>query len=153
MWLGLCPGPYEVKPVIEVRSPYDGSVVGTVDAHTAADVDKAVAASLKAETLVAWKRAEILDLAARKLDEQQEEFAQTIAAEAAKPLKTARTEAKRAISTFTFAAAEARRLTGEMVPMDASDVGEGKLAFTLRKPIGVVGGITPFNFQIGRAHV
>jgi acyl-CoA reductase-like NAD-dependent aldehyde dehydrogenase len=134
--------------VIEVRSPYDDSVVGTVDEHTAADVDKAVAAGLKAETLPAWKRAEILDHAARKLEEQQEEFARTIAAESAKPLKTARTEAKRAVSTFTFAAGEARRLTGEMVPMDASDVGEGKLAFTLRKPIGVVGGITPFNFPL-----
>ena len=148
MWLGLCPGPDEVKPMIEVRSPYNGSVVGTVDEHTAADVDKAVVECLEAETLPAWKRAEILDRAARLLEEQQEEFARTLAAESAKPLTTARTEAKRAVSTFTFAAAEARRLTGEMVPMDASDVGEGKLAFTLRRPIGVVGGITPFNFPL-----
>ena len=59
--------------------------------------------------------------------ERTEEFARIIAEEAAKPIKTARVEARRAVSTFTFAAAEARRLTGEMVPMDASDVGEGKL--------------------------
>src|SRR5262249_5155697 len=51
-------------------------------------------------------------------------------------------------STFTFAAAEARTLAGEMVPLDASDVGEGKLAFTLRVPIGVVGAISPFNFPL-----
>jgi acyl-CoA reductase-like NAD-dependent aldehyde dehydrogenase len=95
-----------------------------------------------------WRRAEILDTAARLLDERNEEFARTIAAEAAKPIKTARAEAKRAVSTFTFAALEARRLAGEVVPMDGSDVSEGKLAFTLRVPVGVVGGITPFNFPL-----
>ena len=77
-----------------------------------------------------------------------EEFARIIAEEAAKPIKTARVEAKRAVSTFTFAAVEARRLAGEMVPLDASDVGEGKLGFTLRVPIGVVGAISPFNFPL-----
>src|SRR5207237_540326 len=75
-------------------------------------------------------------------------FARTIAAESAKPLKTARVEAQRAVSTFTFAAVEARRLAGDVVPMDAADVGGGKLAFTLRLPLGVVGGITPFHFPL-----
>ena len=50
------------------------------------------------------------------------------------------------MSTYTFAAVEARKLAGEMVPMDASQAGEGKLAFTLRRPVGVVGAISPFNF-------
>src|SRR5207247_4150009 len=77
-----------------------------------------------------------------------EEAAQTICSEAGKPLKTARVEASRAMSTFTFAAVEARKLTGETVPMDASQAGEGKLAFTIRRPIGVVGAITPFNFPL-----
>src|SRR5207237_3875521 len=77
-----------------------------------------------------------------------DEFARTIAAEAAKPLKTARVEAERAVSTFTFSAVEARTLAGEMVPMEASGVGEGKLAFTLRVPIGVIGAISPFNFPL-----
>jgi acyl-CoA reductase-like NAD-dependent aldehyde dehydrogenase len=74
--------------------------------------------------------------------------AQTIAAEAGKPLKAARVEASRAMSTFTFSAVEARKLAGEMVPMDASQAGEGKLAFTQRLPIGVVGAISPFNFPL-----
>src|SRR5207302_4715514 len=77
-----------------------------------------------------------------------EEFARTIAAEAAKPLKTARVEAQRAVSTFTFAAVEARKLAGDMVPIEAADVGEGKLAFTLPVPIGVIGAISPFNFPL-----
>src|SRR5918992_1149660 len=94
--------------------------------------------------LPAWRRAEVLDRAARLLDERVEEFARIIAEEAAKPIRTARIEARRAVSTFTFAAAEARTLAGEMVPMDASEAGEGKLAFVLRVPIGVVGAISPF---------
>src|SRR5437764_3493267 len=63
-------------------------------------------------------------------------------------MKAARVEARRAMSTYTFAAVEARKLVGEMVPMDASQAGEGKLGFTLRRPIGVVGAISPFNFPL-----
>ncbi|MEA2702742.1 MAG: hypothetical protein QOD63_687 [Actinomycetota bacterium] len=139
-----------VEPIV-VRSPYDGSEVGRVPKCSAADVDKAVAAALAAHEagpLPPWRRAEILDAAARLLADRAEDFARTIAAEAAKPLKTARVEARRAVSTFTFAAVEARRLTGDMVPIDAAEVGEGRLAFTLRVPIGVVGAISPFNFPL-----
>ncbi len=82
------------------------------------------------------------------LDERSEEAAQTISAEAGKPLKAARVEAQRAVSTYTFAAVEARRLAGEVVPMDASPAGAGKLALTLRLPIGIVGAISPFNFPL-----
>jgi acyl-CoA reductase-like NAD-dependent aldehyde dehydrogenase len=63
-------------------------------------------------------------------------------------MKAARVEASRAMSTYTFAAVEARKLAGDMVPMDASQAGEGKLAFTLRRPLGVVGAISPFNFPL-----
>ena len=71
-----------------------------------------------------------------------------ISDEAGKPLKAARVETSRAMSTYTFAAVEARKLAGEMVPMDAAQAGEGKLAFTLRRPIGIVGAISPFNFPL-----
>jgi acyl-CoA reductase-like NAD-dependent aldehyde dehydrogenase len=63
-------------------------------------------------------------------------------------MKTARIEAERAVSTFQFAAAEARTLSGDVVPLDASSPGVGKLGFTLRLPIGVVGAISPFNFPL-----
>jgi acyl-CoA reductase-like NAD-dependent aldehyde dehydrogenase len=136
---------------IAVHSPYDGSVLGEVPACTAADVDRAVAsakAALAAGPLPLWKRAAVLDTAARLLTERREEFARIIAAEAAKPIKTARVEAERASGTFQFAATEARKLAGEMVPLDAAPPGEGKLGFTLRVPIGVVGAIAPFNFPL-----
>ena len=117
---------------------------------TAADVDRAVAVAKAAlqHPLPLWKRAEILDKAAAALTARREEFAVIIAREAAKPIKTARVEAERAVGTFQFAAAEARKLGGEMIPLDAIPAGEGKLGFTLRVPIGVVGAIAPFNFPL-----
>lgn len=140
-----------MSDVIVVRSPYDGAEVGRVPKHGREDVDRAVAAAARAlgeQPLPPWRRAEILDAAARLLAERSEDFARTIARESAKPIKTARIEANRAVSTFTFAAAEARRLTGEMVPVDAARIGEGRLAFTLRVPVGVVAAISPFNFPL-----
>src|SRR5690242_2413889 len=136
---------------IVVRSPFDGHEIDRVPACGAEEVTRAVALAGEArrrEPLPPWRRAEILDRAAQLLDQRVEEFARIVAEEAAKPLKTARVEATRAVSTFTFASVEARRLAGEMVPLDASDVGEGKLGFTLRLPIGVVGAISPFNFPL-----
>ena len=103
---------------------------------------------LRAGPLPRWKRAEILDTAARLLGEREEQFARTIAAEAAKPIRTARIEAQRAVGTFQFAAAEARTFAGEVVPLDAIAAGEGKVGFALRVPIGVVGAISPFNFPL-----
>lgn len=140
-----------MSDVITVRSPYDDSVIGEIPAQTAADVDRAVAiakAALHDNPLPLWKRAEILDKAAARLTERREEFAQIIAREAAKPIKTARVEAERAAGTFQFAAAEARKLTGETIPLDAISAGVGKIGFTLRVPIGVVGAIAPFNFPL-----
>ena len=142
---------YSARESIEVVNPHDGTTVGLVPKCTAADVDQAVAAARRVmhdSPLLPYQRAEILDQAARLLRERQENFARTIAVEAAKPIKTARVEAARAVSTFQFSAAVARTLTGEMVPLDASDVGAGKLGFVLRVPVGVVGAISPFNFPL-----
>jgi acyl-CoA reductase-like NAD-dependent aldehyde dehydrogenase len=80
--------------------------------------------------------------------ERSEEFAQSISAESAKPISTARIEAIRAVDTIRFSAAAARTFTGEMVAMDASSAGVGKLGYVKRVPIGVVAGISPFNFPL-----
>ena len=133
---------------VEVRSPYSGDVVGTAPRSGADDARRAVDAAAKAleSPLPAHKRAEILVKTAGLIGRRHEEVARTISEEAGKPIKTARVEAARAMSTYTFAAVEARKLVGEMIPMDAAQAGEGKLAFTLRRPIGVIGAISPFNF-------
>jgi acyl-CoA reductase-like NAD-dependent aldehyde dehydrogenase len=100
------------------------------------------------EPLPAHKRAEILVKVAGALGRRHDEVARLISDEAGKPVKAAKIEAARAMSTYTFSAVEARKLTGETIPMDASQAGEGKLAITLREPIGVVGAISPFNFPL-----
>ena len=135
---------------IEVRSPYSGDVVGRVPKAGAAEARRAIDAAEEAmsEPLPAHKRAEILVRVAGYLGKRHDEVAQTISAEAGKPMKAARVEAARAMSTYTFAAVEARKLAGDVVPMDASQAGIGKLAFTLRRPLGVVGAISPFNFPL-----
>jgi acyl-CoA reductase-like NAD-dependent aldehyde dehydrogenase len=135
---------------LEVRSPYSGEVVGRVAKAGAGEARAAIdaAQNAMASPLPAHKRAEILVKVAGGLGRRHDEAAQTISAEAGKPLKAAKVEATRAMSTYTFSAVEARKLAGEMVPMDASQAGEGKLAFTLRDPIGIVGAISPFNFPL-----
>ena len=135
---------------IEVKSPYSGESVARVVKAGADETRRAVDAAEAAldEPLPAHKRAEILVRVAGYLGRRHDEVARQISDEAGKPMKAARVEARRAMSTYTFAAVEARKLAGDMVPMDASQAGEGKLAFTLRKPIGVVGAISPFNFPL-----
>src|SRR5512133_1959391 len=133
---------------VEVHSPYNGEVVGRVAKGGRAEAERAVDAAARTleSPLPAHKRAEILVRVAGLVGRRHEEVARTICEEAGKPIKTARVEASRAMSTYTFAAVEARKLAGQMVPMDAAQAGEGKLAFTLRRPIGVIGAISPFNF-------
>ena len=135
----------------EVLSPYDGSLVGRVAEGGAALVDEAAEAAQRAfETadLPQHERAALLDRAAALVRERHEDLAGTIAAEAGKPLKTAEVEAARCVDTLTFSAAEARKLTGGTVPMEASPAGLGKLGVMLRVPFGVVGAISPFNFPL-----
>ena len=135
----------------EVRSPYDGTVVGRVAQGSAALVDRAAKAARKAldqEDFPQHERAAVLDRAAELVEERVDDLALTIAAEAGKPLKTAKVEAGRCVETLGFSAVEARKLTGGTVPMDASGAGEGKLGVMLRVPYGVVGAISPFNFPL-----
>jgi acyl-CoA reductase-like NAD-dependent aldehyde dehydrogenase len=133
---------------LEVHSPYDGSLVGRVAKAGAAETRRALDAADAAmrAPIAAHERAAILDRTAALVEERSEEIARTISAEAGKPMKAARIEASRAHSTFTMAAVEARKLAGDVIPMDASPAGAGKIALTLRVPIGVVAAISPFNF-------
>jgi acyl-CoA reductase-like NAD-dependent aldehyde dehydrogenase len=134
----------------DVRSPFSGDLVGRIAAGGTAEAQRALDAAERAllSPLPAHQRAAILDRTAKLLEERHDEAARIISSEAGKPMKAARVEAQRAVSTFTFAAVEARKLAGEVVPMDASPAGAGKLALTLRLPIGIVGAISPFNFPL-----
>lgn len=142
----------DAGPALEVKNKYNGQVVGTVPTARREDVDAAIAAAERAEDVMAempaYKRADILLKAAALLRERAEDMAKTIAAEAGKALKYARAEADRAVSTFTFAAEEAKRLHGETIPLDAAPSGEGYFGFWLRRPVGVIAAISPFNFPL-----
>jgi acyl-CoA reductase-like NAD-dependent aldehyde dehydrogenase len=135
----------------EVPSPYDGTVVGRVPKADASMVTKAVdaaQAAFEGDDFPQHARAAVLDRAAHIVREREDELAATIAAEAGKPIKTARVEAQRCVGTLTFSAIEALKLTGELIPMDAGEAGVGKLGYVLRLPVGVVGAISPFNFPL-----
>ncbi|HEX2696262.1 MAG TPA: aldehyde dehydrogenase family protein, partial [Anaerolineales bacterium] len=125
---------------------------GAVPAARREDVDAAIAAAQRARDVMAdmpaHKRGEILAKTAALLRQRGDEIAKTIAAEAGKALKFARAEVERGISTFTIASEEAKRLHGETIPLDAVAAGEGYFGFYVRRPVGVIGAITPFNFPL-----
>jgi len=135
---------------IEVRSPYSDRLIARVAAGGAEEARQAIEAASEAmeDPLPAYERAAILDRAAAALRERHEEAALLISDEAGKPIKAARVEAARAASTYELSAAEARKLAGSVIPMSGSQSGHGKLGFTVRRPVGVVGAITPFNFPL-----
>jgi len=137
---------------LEVTNKYTGKAIGAVATAGSSDIEAALASAQKgAEVMAALpvhRRVEILFKTAAALREKKEDFARTIAAEAGKALKIARGEVDRAAVTFQLAGEEARRIHGETVALDAVPAGEGYFGFWWRKPVGVVGAITPFNFPL-----
>lgn len=140
----------ETTEYAELFSPYSGEKIAEIPKAAKQDVEAAIGAADSAKTamaaLTAYERAAILEQLVALFVERKEEAARIISLESAKPLKYALGEIERTIETYKFAAEEAKRLTGEMIPMDAAKGGSGRLAYTLRQPIGVVAAITPFNF-------
>jgi acyl-CoA reductase-like NAD-dependent aldehyde dehydrogenase len=139
-------------PALEVKNKYDGKTIATLPTARREDVDAAIAAAERSEDVMAelpaYKRAEILLRTAALIGERADDFSKTIAAEAGKALKFARAEVDRAVSTFTIASEEAKRLHGETIPLDAVPAGEGYFGFWTRRPVGVIAAISPFNFPL-----
>jgi len=143
---------FEAKKYVPLHSPYSGDVIAEIASADQEETEQAIAAAYEARDVIAvmpaHRRAVILEKVARELEERKDEAARIIALEAAKPLTIAKAEVDRTIQTYKFAAEEAKRIYGEAIPMDAAPGGEGKIAYTMRRPIGVVGAITPFNFPL-----
>ena len=142
----------ESGDVVEVHSPYDHSVVGTVFQGRREHAEAAIAAAVKAfgttRRLPAFERQRVLKRVAQAIGERKEEFARTVAQEAGKPIKAARTEVERAIFTFTVAAEESTRNYGEYLPLDWQEFTAGRWGIVRRFPLGPIAGITPFNFPV-----
>ncbi|MEU7890784.1 aldehyde dehydrogenase family protein [Microbispora bryophytorum] len=135
-----------------VTNPHDGRVVGVHSVPTPEQVEQAVAAAdavrKQAAALPVHVRAEALAHVARRLTERAEEIARLISEENGKPIFWARGEVGRAISTFRFAAEEARRFSGAVQRLDTEPAAQGRLAYVSRVPHGPVLAITPFNFPL-----
>ena len=138
--------------VESITNPYDGSIVGAVCVASARDVDDAIAAAEAAfphtRRLPTHVRAAILGGVASRLRDREDEVARLITRESGKPLRYSVGEVRRAVLTFTLAAGETRRATGEVLPVDLDAHAEGRLCLHTRVPRGPVAAISPFNFPL-----
>ncbi len=134
---------------IEVRDPFDDSLVDTVPAATVEDVELALAAAVDgartARGMTTFERSRILSAVAGQVEDRGEYFANTIAREGSKTIREARKEVSRCVNTLRSSAEEARRIHGETIPFDSYPGGEQRRGYYERVPVGVVLAITPFN--------
>lgn len=141
--------------IVHNENPFNGEAVAEVSLASKDQMDDAIRAARNAfvtfRLVPANKRIDMLLAAAELLASRREEIARVITLENGKPLKSARAEVMRAVSTFRLTALEYSRLHGEVISMDMVPRSEGRFGFFLRKPIGVVGAITPFNFPLNLA--
>ena len=139
------------KP-LDVINPYDGTTVGRTwlagPAEFEAAANEAVAAVPRLRDLPSYERGAILSRISTMLAERREEVARIVATEVGKAIRDALTETDRAAMTFQVAAEEARRLHGEVLPLDLAPHGRGRIGIVRRFPIGPVAAISPFNFPL-----
>jgi acyl-CoA reductase-like NAD-dependent aldehyde dehydrogenase len=142
----------EEGDILDVCAPYDGAVIAHAYQGRAEHADAAIAAAVKAfgttRRLPAFERQRVLRQIAADLQARKDEFARTLAQEAGKPIKSARTEVDRAVFTFTIAAEETVRGYGEYLPLDWQQSTAGRWGIVKRFPLGPIAGITPFNFPL-----
>ena len=142
----------EEGDLVDIRAPYDGAVIARVHQGHREHAEAAIAAAVKAfgttRRLPAFERQRVLRQIAAGIQERKDEFVRTLAQEAGKPLKSARTEVDRAIFTFNIAAEETVRGYGEYLPLDWLQSTAGRWGIVKRFPLGPIGGITPFNFPL-----
>jgi glyceraldehyde-3-phosphate dehydrogenase (NADP+) len=150
MYLG---GKWEsAKSTITVTSPFDGSLIGEVAAASSADYTRAIEIAHQAydqtRRLPSHQRERILRQIADGIEKNKEQFARSISQEMGKVIRDSRGEVDRAISTFRVSAEEAKRISGEVIDLDWLPGHEQRTGIIRRFPIGVIAGITPFNYPI-----
>jgi len=142
----------EEGDIVEIEAPYDGAVIARVFQGRREHAESAITAAVKAfgttRRLPAFERQRVLRQIAAGIQSRKEEFSRTIAQEAGKPIKSARTEVERAIFTFNIAAEETVRGYGEYLPLDWQQSTAGRWGIVKRFPLGPIAGITAFNFPL-----
>jgi len=138
--------------IVEIHAPYDNNLIARVVQGRREHAEDAIAASVKAfgttRRLPAFERQRVLRQIAAYMTQRKDEFTRTLAQEAGKPIKAARTEVERAIFTFNIAAEETTRIYGDYLPLDWQESTAGRWGIVRRFPLGPIAGITPFNFPI-----
>jgi NAD-dependent aldehyde dehydrogenases len=136
------------KPVYD---KYSGEQIATYALTSQENVDLAIKSakeSFETIKLTPKQRYDILVNAAKYMVEDAEMMAQAICHESGRLLGDSRGEASRSAGALELSAEEAKRIAGEMVPIDGFPGGENKICFTMRVPVGVVCAITPFNVPL-----
>lgn len=145
----------ETDRELPVINPYDGSTIATTFLAGPDDLEKAIQAAVDAFPFFSrtptFERVELLKALAAKLREHRDEMIRTIATEAGKVVGEATVETDRGIFTIETAAEEAKRIDGEVIPLDLLPSSKGRWGVVRRFPIGPVAGIAPFNFPLNLA--
>ena len=145
----------ETKETIQVRFPYTGELYCTVSQATTSDLKAAVTSAVagfeKTKRLPSHARAEILSNLADEIHRRAGELIDVMIMEGGKTRKFATTEVARAEVTARTSAEEAKRIYGEIIPLDLSADTAGRTGFLRRFPLGPVAGIVPFNFPLNLA--
>lgn len=140
------------REAVEIRSPFSGELIGRASladsSEIAQAIDLAVAAAPIAAALPSHARAEVLDRIVSAVGEKKEALARLLAAEAGKPLALARAEIERAMFVFRQGSEEAKRIGGEVIPMDLQPHGDRRWGMTRRFPLSPITAIIPFNFPV-----
>lgn len=142
----------EANRYASLYSPYSGEEIAKIAMGSKEQTKMAIEAAYESRQLMAkmpaYKRAEILEKVVSLLTEKADEAAEIITQESSKPIMFSKAEVARTIETYKFSAEEAKRIHGETIPFDAASGGVGRIGYTLREPVGVIGAITPFNFPM-----
>ncbi len=138
--------------VREIKSPYDGRVAAKVHFAGLAQVEETVnhaeKAFAKTKRLSSFERSTVLEKISSEIGRRSKEIAESIVLSSGKPLKYAKAEVSRGVNTFQIASEEAKRIYGEVIPLDLSPQTKGRWGIVGHFPLGIIAGITPFNFPL-----
>lgn len=138
-----------------VVNPYDSGQFATTYFAGDAELESAIVAAAKAReelaSLASFKKYAILTQIGEELLALRQQFAELITFESGKPIRYALAEVDRSIQTFNVAAEESRRMPKEYLSLDWTQAGAGKEGIVKYFPIGIVAGISPFNFPLNLA--
>lgn len=140
---------------LTIANPFDGKVIGTTFQATREQLDQAIVAAEavypRLKAMPTYERVSLLQAFAAKMRSQRDEVARMICLEAGKPIREAEVETDRGIFTIETAAEEAKRIEGEVIPLDLLPSSKGRFGIVRRFPIGPIAGISPFNFPLNLA--